>query len=65
MREELEIKRQKLRERGHGKFEKRLEKGKEWELIKRCLEEMKERNKEGNVGSDWKEERRRFLRIES
>lgn len=43
------------------KFEKRFEKGKGKELVKRCCEEVKGRRREGKIGSNWEEERKRIL----
>lgn len=59
-----EIKRGKLRERAGRRawgFEKRLEEGRGNELTRSCWRELRERAREGKVGSEWDEERRRFF----
>ncbi|XP_036148384.1 uncharacterized protein LOC118647469 [Monomorium pharaonis] len=42
------------------KYEKRLEEGGGSELARKCLEEIKLRDRSGKVGSGWEEERRNF-----
>ncbi|EZA50916.1 hypothetical protein X777_10743, partial [Ooceraea biroi] len=61
-----ELKREKLRI-GAGKrawsFEKRISEGRGSEIARRCWEEMRERSKQGRVGSDWERERANFYEI--
>jgi len=60
-----EVKRNKLRERAGRRawsFEKRLEEGKGSELTRLCWEEMREKCREGKIGSIWEEERGKFFR---
>lgn len=59
-----EIKRGKLRERVRKRawgFEERLKEGKGSELTRLCWKELKEGAREGKVGSEWEEEKKRFF----
>lgn len=59
-----EIKRGKLRERARKRtwgFEERLKEGKGSELTRLRWKELREGAREGKIGSEWEEERKRFF----